>query len=61
MDDGGQRDDVSEKARELAVRSVEIVKRLAHESVNAETKRRAHIRKAIDDVAGALINEAQAN
>lgn len=61
MPEGSQADDMQKKAKELAVKAVEIVKRLAHESVNAETKRRAHIRKAIDEIAGALVDEAQAN
>jgi hypothetical protein len=53
--------EMQEKAGELAIKAVEIVKRFAHESVNAESKRRAHIRKAVDEVAGALLNETQEN
>jgi hypothetical protein len=54
MTDSISSDKMQKKVEELAVKAVEIVKRLAHESVNAETKRRAHIRKAIDQIAGDL-------
>lgn len=61
MPDINQPDEMRKNAEELAIKSVEIVKRLAHESVNAESKRRAQIRKAVDEIAGVLVNEAQAN
>ena len=54
-------DEMQKSVEELAVKAVEIVKRHAHESVNAETRRRARIRNAIDEVAGALVHEAQSN
>lgn len=39
----------------LAVKSVEIEKRHAHDLVNAQTERRRHIRDAIDEIAGQII------
>lgn len=44
---------------ELAVKTVEIEKRHAHDLVNAQTERRRRIRDAVDEVAGQLIAASQ--
>ncbi|MBF0095179.1 MAG: hypothetical protein HQL34_11620 [Alphaproteobacteria bacterium] len=47
--------DKQSRIEELAIKTVEIEKRYAHDLVNAQTERRRRIRDAIDEIAGQII------